>query len=102
MEMFVQVSENRVIPTRNIVDIIIFPESEGGWDDEMQEPILAHPLRVHIVTNATNATRLGDDEISPYVIVLRGTEARTFLDALPTYTPKAEPAQEEAGSTYAP
>ncbi len=98
MEMFVQVSENRVIPTRNIVDIAIFPESEGGWDDEMQEPILQHPLRVDIMTNASKSYYDdGGDYPSyvphawPYTITLKGEEARTFLDARPTYSPVAGP-----------
>ncbi len=105
MNMFVQVSENRIIPTRNIVNIIISPEIEEGWDEEMREPILARPLKVDIITNATSSfyDDGGDHPehsytiIKPYTIVLRGEEAQAFLDALPTYSP----AREEAGSTYA-
>jgi len=104
MEMFAQVSENRIIPTRGIVDIAIFPATEEGRDEELGEWLYARPLRVDIVTNAT--TSVFDDggdypehahtAIAPYTIVLRGEEAQTFLDALPTYSP----AREEAGSTY--
>jgi hypothetical protein len=109
MEMFVQVSENRIIPTRNIVDISVFPATEEGRDEELGEWIYARPLRVDIVTNATtSAFDDGGDypgnahtAIAPYTIILRGEEAQVFLDALPTYTPVAEPAREEAGSTNA-
>ncbi len=102
MDMFVRVSEYRIIPTRNIVDISVFPATEEGRDEEMQEWIYARPLRVDIITNAT--TSVYDDggdypgnahtAIAPYTIILRGTEAQTFLDALPTYTP----AREEVGA----
>ncbi len=102
MNMFVRVSENRIIPTSNIVDIVISPAAEEGRDEEMQEWIYARPLRVDIVTSAT--TSVFDDggdypehahaSIMPYTIILRGEEAQTFLDALPTYTP----AREEVGA----
>jgi len=103
--MFVKVSENRIIPTSNIVDIVIPPATEEGRDEEMQEWLYARPLRVDIVTNATTSVYSdGGDypghahaSIMPYTITLRGTEAQALLDALPTYTPP----QEEAGSTYA-
>jgi len=96
--MFVRVSEYRIVPTGNIVDIKISPATEEGRDEEMQEWIYARPLRVDIVTNAT--TSVYDDggdypehahaSIMPYTITLRGEEAQTFLDALPTYTPARE------------
>jgi hypothetical protein len=88
--MFVRVSENRIIPTRGIVDIKISPATEEGRDEEMQEWIYARPLRVDIVTNATRS--VFDDggdypehahaSIMPYTITLRGTEAQTFLETL--------------------
>jgi hypothetical protein len=93
--MFVKVSENRIVPTGSIVDIVISPAAEEGWDEEMQEWIYARPLRVYITTNAT--TSVFDDggdypgnahtAIAPYTITLRGEEAQAFLDALPTYSP---------------
>jgi hypothetical protein len=90
MDMFVKVSENRIIPTSNIVDISIFPATEEGRDEEMQEPILARPLRVDIITNATTSVYSdGGDypghahaEVFPYTITLKGEEAQTFLDTL--------------------
>jgi hypothetical protein len=109
MEMLVQVSENRIIPTRNIVDIKISPEIEEGRDEELGEWIYARPLRVDIITNATtSAFDDGGDypgnahtAIMPYVIVLRGEEAQAFLDALedalPTYTTCPSP-REEVGA----
>ena len=95
MEMFVRVSEYRIVPTQNIVDIKISPATEEGRDEEMQEPILARPLRVDIITNATtSAFDDGGDypehahaSIMPYTITLRGAEAQAFLGALPTYSP---------------
>jgi len=104
MEMFAQVSENRIIPTRGIVDIAIFPATEEGRDEELGEWLYARPLRVDIVTNAT--TSVFDDggdypehshtAIAPYTITLRGTDAQVFLDALPTYRPALEPITEES------
>jgi len=98
MNMFVKVSENRIIPTSNIVDISIFPATEEGRDEEMQEPILARPLRVDIITNATtSAFDDGGDypehahaSIMPYTITLRGEEAQTFLDTLVFIGPLVE------------
>ena len=95
MEMFVRVSENRIIPTRGIVDIKIYPATEEGRDEEMQEWIYARPLRVDIVTSATTSVYSdGGDypghahaEVFPYTITLKGEEAQTLLDALPTYSP---------------
>ncbi len=110
MEMFVQVSEYRIIPTRNIVDIKISPATEEGRDEELGEWLYARALRVDIITNATtSAFDDGGDypgnahtAIVPYTITLRGEEAQAFLDALedalPTYTTAAEPAREEAGA----
>jgi hypothetical protein len=105
MEMFVQVSENRIIPTRGIVDIKISPATEESWDGELREPIPARPLRVDIITNATtSAYDDGGDypehahaSIMPYTITLRGEEAQAFLDALEDALPTYTPAREEAG-----
>ncbi len=102
MEMFVRVSEYRIVPTSNIVDIDVSPAQEAGWDDGEWEPIIPRPLRVDILTTASQS-RYDDGgdypetrhvEISPYVITLRGAEAQTFLDALPIYSP----AREEIGA----
>ncbi len=98
MEMFVKVSEYRIVPTSNIVDIDVSPAQEAGWNAGGWKPIPARPLRVDIVTTAGESQY--DDggdyperqhiAIRPYTITLRGVEAQTFLDALPIYSPAQE------------
>lgn len=91
--MFIR-TPNRIINTDNIVEILISPAHNGGWDEDEREYYSAKPLAVVVVTNAPGHEEAGvqdygtaRDVPAPYKIRMWGDEADEFMAALTVYGP---------------
>lgn len=103
--MFIRVSETRIVPTANIVDILVTPARTARYVSTTESASMvsdSSPLVVEIVTNATvgrfddggDHPDLAHVEQMPYAITLHGVEAEKFLAALPVYEPVLDDEQE--------
>lgn len=104
MMMFIEVSDSRVVPTGNIVDIRITEATEAEevsaedareYDRNDAFTIPARPLAVEIITTATTSSyddggdfpEFKHTDWHPYAITLHGEEAERFLAVLRTRGP---------------